>query len=344
MRQYVSLPIEKLVSDVPVDPLHARELADSIMRKGQLAPVIVREETQEVIDGFHRIAAMKELGFDQVECVVTPCDDEGFWDFRIIQASLHKNVTFARAIDWIEKVFEVSSLRKHWEHGGGGEYKSAYSVFASYRVGNPPKDVKEWVETKSAMWGLAPKTIEDWLYTRQSLAPDLLKEATSTSEGERGVAPYKTVAEVLPSKPELQRRIMEKAKAEALSTKDVRTLAQALKRAQDDEEIIQNILKQPVARTEDQMVRDAKVEKILGLPKTPPETIEITGDALICMMDYNKLTTSLEHLGKHIDTIPPHAKSALREKGLEAISKIQEFNLKLYPPAEVEYTVKEIEQ
>ena len=74
MRRYISLPIEELVSDVPVDPLHTRELADSIMSKGQLAPVIVREETKEVIDGFHRIAAMKELGFNEAECVVTPCD------------------------------------------------------------------------------------------------------------------------------------------------------------------------------------------------------------------------------------------------------------------------------
>ncbi len=266
MKQYVSLPIAELVSDVPVDPVHARELADSIMSKGQLAPVIIREETKEVIDGFHRIAAMKELGFSQVECVLTPCDDEGFWDFRIVHASLHKNVTFARAIDWIEKVFEVSSLRKHWEHGGGREYKSAYSVFTSYRVGNPPKEVKEWVETKAAMWGLAPKTIEDWLYTRQSLAPELLKEVTSTSGRERGIAPYKAVAEVLPTEPELQKRIMEKVKTEDLSTRDVRTLAQAVKRAEGEEEV-QSILRQPISRTEEQMLRDAKIEKLLSQPR-----------------------------------------------------------------------------
>ncbi len=266
MKQYVSLPIAELVSDVPVDPVHVRELADSIMSKGQLAPVIIREETKEVIDGFHRIAAMKELGFNQVECVLTPCDDEGFWDFRIIQATTHKNVTFARAIDWVEKVFELSSLRKHWEHGGGKEYKSAYSVFASYRVGNPPKEAKEWVEKKAAMWALAPKTIEDWLYTKQSLAPELLKEATSPSAGERGLASYKAVAEALPTKPELQKRVMEKTRAEDLSSQEVRTLAQAIKRAEDEEEV-QNILRQPISRTEDQLVRDAKIEKLLSQPR-----------------------------------------------------------------------------
>ena len=231
MKQYVSLPIEQLVSDVPVDPMHTKELADSIKSRGQLNPVIVREETKEVIDGFHRVAAMAELGFDRVECVLTPCDDEGFWDFRIIQASLHKNVTFARAVDWIEKVFEMSSLRKHWEHGGGREYKSVYSVFASYTRANPPKEVKEWVEAKSAMWGLTPRTIQNWLYTKQALAPELLKEATSPFEGEVAIPSYHAVAEGLPHKPELQKRIIEKAKVEDLSTKDVRTLAQALRRS-----------------------------------------------------------------------------------------------------------------
>lgn len=247
MNKYVRLPIEKLVSDVAVDLLHIKELADSIKSRGQLAPVIVREETLEVIDGFHRIVAMKELGFKEVECVLTPCDDESFWDFRIIQATTHKNVTFARAIDWIEKVFQLSPLYKHWEYGGGRRYKSAYSVFASYRQGNPPEEVKKWVENKAAMWGLAPKNIEDWLYTKQSLAAELLEEVTSPSEGERGIAVYKIVAEILPSKPELQKRIMAKAKVENLPTKDLRMLALALKQAQNEEEV-QGILNQPVNR------------------------------------------------------------------------------------------------
>lgn len=31
MKQYINLSIEELVSDVPVDPVHTKELADSIM-------------------------------------------------------------------------------------------------------------------------------------------------------------------------------------------------------------------------------------------------------------------------------------------------------------------------
>jgi len=42
MKRYTSLPIEKLVSDVAVDPVHTRELADSIKATGQ--PVSRTEE------------------------------------------------------------------------------------------------------------------------------------------------------------------------------------------------------------------------------------------------------------------------------------------------------------
>jgi len=344
MKQYISLPIGELVSDVPVDPVHVRELADSIMGKGQLAPAIIREETREVIDGFHRIAAMKELGFHQVECVLTPCDDEGFWDFRIIEATTHKNLTFARSIDWIEKVFEVSSLRKHWEHGGAKEYKSVYSVFASYRQGNPPREVKEWVETKSAMWCLAPKTIEDWLYTKQSLAPELLKEATSPSEGERGLLTYKTVAEILPTKPELQKKVVEKAKTEDLSGKDVRTVAQALKRAADEGER-DSILRQSVSRTEEQMVREAKVEKILSQPRevTPLEKWqEAKHEEVLYKLDLlGIINNSKAQTPEKISALTPAQKADIYHTCEEAIAEIRRVMDMIKATVQPEYLLKE---
>lgn len=222
MKRYENLPIAELVSDVPVDPVHTKELADSIMSKGQLAPVIVREETREVIDGFHRIAAMKELGFNQVECVVTPCDDEGFWDFRIVQASLHKNVTFARAIDWIDKVFELSPWRDR--------YKNALNLFDTTTQGYGPKEAQEWVQAKAKTWGLSPVTIKNWLYTKQSLPEDVLEKAkASPLEGEEiKFSHYVATAETLPGRPELQREILEKAKKEQLSPSEIRTVGQAL--------------------------------------------------------------------------------------------------------------------
>jgi len=271
MKQYVNLPIADLVSDVPVDSVHVKELADSIKSRGQLNPVIVRTETKEVIDGFHRVAAMAELGFDHVECVITPCTDEEFWDFRIIQASLHKNVTFARAIDWIDKVFRLNpGLRSIGERYSkeGKTYKNAYTLFAAVRQGTASPEITKWATDKAKVWGLAVATIENWLSARESLEPSLLEEVRHSVRGEAEISPahYIAVARELPTKPGLQRQVVEKIKAEDLSTKEIRTLSQALRRA-DDEEEVQGILRQPVSRTEEQILRDVRIEKLLSQPR-----------------------------------------------------------------------------
>ncbi len=316
MRQYINIPIEELVSDIPVDPLHTRELADSIMSRGQLSPVIAREETKEVIDGFHRIAAMKELGFNEVECVLTPCDDEGFWDFRIIEASTHKNITFARAIDWVEKVFESTPF---WERSarssGPNRYKSAYTLFERARDKTAPQEVQDWALKKAKMWGLSVGTIADWLETRERLQPGLLEEA---KRGETPLTHYREIAHTLPTRPELHKPIIEKARREDLSTKEIKTLAQALRRAEDVEEA-QSILRQPVSRTEDQMVREAKVEKLLKEPTVTPTPTEkrreLAGRLLEMYMDLQQQVHVIRQLRererKQLDVLKPSQREEL---------------------------------
>lgn len=343
MKRYDNLPIGDLVSDVSVDPVHTKELADSIMTKGQLAPVIVREETKEVIDGFHRIAAMKELGFNQVECVLTPCDDEGFWDFRIIEAALHKNITFARAIDWIEKVFESTPFwERHSRSIGQNRYKNAYTLFERARDKTAPQEVRDWAEKKAKMWGLAVATIAEWLETRERLHPELLEEA---KRGETPVTHYREVAHTLPTRPELHKPLIEKAKSEDLSTKEIKTLAQALKRAEDKEEI-QSILRQPVSRTEEQMVREAKVEKILTRPEVAkPERVverELKGAALLYWLDLEKMTASARGIDvKQLDALPPNHKEILYQSGQECVQEITRVNDSLKKNLEVPYRLKE---
>ena len=335
MRKYDSLPTKELVSDVPVDPVHTRELADSIMSRGQLAPVIIREETKEVIDGFHRIAAMKELGFDQVECVLTPCDEEGFWDFRIIQASLHKNVTFARAIDWIEKVFQLSP----WTD----RYKSAYVLYSKVQDGSAPKEAVSWAESKGKVWGLAPGTVRNWLQTKNALEPGLLDEV------KRGVSTrppdtYMEVARSLSTRPELQRPIIEKAAREDLSSKEVREVAQALRRAADTEEV-QSILKQAVSRTEDQMVRDAKVEKLLSHPRevTPLEQYqEAKYEDVLYKLDLLGIINSTRAMTQEkIDALTPEQKADVYHTCEEAISEIRRVMNMIEPGIQAEYRLKE---
>ena len=336
MRKYEVLPIDRLVSDVAVDPVHVRELADSIMSKGQLAPVIIREETKEVIDGFHRIAAMKELGFDRVEGVLTPCDDEGFWDFRIIQASLHKNVTFARAIDWIDRVFQLSPWTER--------YKSAYTLFNSIRQGDAPKDVVDWGGTKAKVWGLAPATIENWMRTKATLEPSLLEEVKKGGDTLAPTDTYVELAKTLPKRPELHKSVIEKAVREDLSSKEVREISRALRQAEDEGEV-RSILRQPVSRTEEQMVREARVEKILSEPRevTPLEKWqEAKHEEVLYKLDLlGIINSSKAQTPEKISALTPEQKADVYHTCEEAIAEITRVMNMLRPSIEAEFQLKE---
>lgn len=319
MRRYASLSIKELVSDVAVDLVHVRELADSIKVSGPISPVLVREENLELIDGFHRVAAMKELGFESVECILTPCDEETFWDLRIMSATLHKAVTFARAIDWIEEVFN----RSVWKE----RYKSPRSIFDRVSQGTAPQEAIEWTEGKAKKWGLAVNTILHWLRTKEQLPPDLLEEARiATSEG-RSLKHYTEIAEGLPGRPELQRQLLEKTEKEELAPKQVGEVAKAIRRAEDDEEV-QSILRQPVSRTEDQMVRDAKVEKILHVPliskSIEGKQIEFRGKLLEYFLDLENITVAAEQVtNEMLDVLPINQKEQLIERSEKCNKAIQ---------------------
>lgn len=262
MRKYEMLPIERLVSDVAVDPVHVRELADSIKVSGPISPILVRDENLELIDGFHRVAAMKELGFKDVESILTSCDNETFWDLRIMSASLHKAVTFARVVDWVEEVFNLSPLKN--------KYKNAYNLFENIHRGRGANEDKEWVQTKAQAWGLAPSTIRNWLATKENLPKDVLEKAkASPYQGEGpGISPYIRVAEGLSGRPELQRRVIEKVEKEALTDREVREVTKAVREARDEEEA-RDILSKPFSRTAEEVMREVKVERLISQPPVP---------------------------------------------------------------------------
>ncbi|MCL0057524.1 ParB N-terminal domain-containing protein [Dehalococcoidales bacterium] len=337
MKQYISLPIEELVSDVPVDPVHTRELADSIKSRGQLAPAIIREETRQVIDGFHRIAAMRELGFREMECVLTPCDDDTFWDFRIMSASLHKAVTFARAVEWIEEVFNISPWKS--------KYSSGYSLFHQVRVGEAPEDAKQWVTRKAQTWGLSIATIENWLYARRSMDSKLFEEVKTSPLKER-LTPshYIEIARALPEQHELQRKLIEKVEREDLSPSVAFKVAKALKQAEDDKEI-ESILRQPVSRTEEQMVREAKVEKLLAEPRevTPLEKYqEAKAEDVLYKLDLLGIINSSKAMTpEKINALTAEQKADVYHTCEEAIIEIRRVMDMIKSTVEPEYLLKE---
>lgn len=124
---------------------------------------------------------------------------------------LHKEVTFARAVDWIEEVFRLSQ----WV----GRYKSAFSLFASLERREASLDIQRWAEEKCKKWGVKIHTVFTWLYTKQALSPVLLQEAKREAETPLSLFHYIEVATYIPEKYELKRAIIEKAKKEGLTVK-----------------------------------------------------------------------------------------------------------------------------
>lgn len=260
MRRYISLPVEELISDVPVDPVHVRELADSIMVSGPICPVLAREENLALIDGFHRVAAMKELGFNQVECILSPCDEETFWDLRIMSATLHKAVTFARAIDWIDESFKASQLPK--------TYKNPFSLFQNVERGVAPEEAEAWVQSKVKKWGIPLGTLTHWLDSKERMSADLLEEVKEGRRPSLRPEHYIEAAHGLPGRAELQREVLAKAEREELGSTAVREVAKALRQASDEEEQ-KAILSRPFMRGAEDVVREVKVERLIAAPPVP---------------------------------------------------------------------------
>jgi hypothetical protein len=68
--QIVILPISFLKPHEDVDPGFVRELAEDIKRCGLLKkPIVVDSETLIIIDGHHRVEALKRLGCRRIPCL-----------------------------------------------------------------------------------------------------------------------------------------------------------------------------------------------------------------------------------------------------------------------------------
>ena len=51
-------------------------IAESLSVNGQYRPIVVREQTREVLAGNHTLAAAKSLGWGEIAATFVSCDDE----------------------------------------------------------------------------------------------------------------------------------------------------------------------------------------------------------------------------------------------------------------------------
>lgn len=248
-KRYVTLPVTDLVSDVAVDREHVERLAASLKAQGQLAPVQIRGK--DIIDGFHRVAALIEIGIETVDCIDVECTEEEFLDLRIASALTHEGVKADRAVPWI-----IAEVEKVWPG------QEAYSIFKSAADAGKGRDAQPdiWANLKAETWGVVVATLANWLSAHRRLAPDVWEDK-ELDYGHRRQIGKATPDHVL------QRQLAKKAKAEDLTYRQIDVVAQAAAKTEDAEER-RHILETPLDEQDaDDLKRRAKVAKFL---KTPP--------------------------------------------------------------------------
>lgn len=243
--------------DVPFDITHVEELARSIQKEsetgtpgtntGQLTPVLLGEVPGlgqfPIIDGFHRVPALKSLGREEVFATVRQNSTwEEIADLRILSASTHKAVRFSRLIEWIEESWKFSP----WS--GKMQPIQAFQLQASkqmtgVRSGLSSEEVdkiREWVSDKCEKWRVAPDLIYKDLAIARVAAPDLVKKAREGRSGRtlEAITPQhlQVISAVLPHRYDLQRVVAKASEELSLSVARARTLAAYVASAQSEEE------------------------------------------------------------------------------------------------------------
>ncbi|KKM22232.1 hypothetical protein LCGC14_1627440 [marine sediment metagenome] len=146
--------------DVPVDKAHVAALKQSIKAVGQLTPILVRRSTAQtkgellVIDGFHRVTAMKELGMT-IAAMEIDCDDDDFWATRIVSATQHEGVKTDRAALWVNELWNASPYTT--------EHKNVAGAIQAVDKGKADPMVQELVNKWIKAWGVTPKTLRNWV-------------------------------------------------------------------------------------------------------------------------------------------------------------------------------------
>lgn len=219
----VEIPIEQLVEDVPVNERHVKELCESLKTVGQISPLVVWSKEYRLIDGFHRAGGMKLIGMQYATCIVYDCDEETFWNLRILNAVTHRSVHFSRIVEWVNKAFAGT----HWaEKMRVAEAFSIGNRGAAVHIPLTPKERGElttWVIEKSRLWNLSPKKIRDMLKLAQ-LADSKLIDAVRDESVPGSFTRSMLELVVKIPQTDLQRALLTKVRTEKLSLKDVSDL------------------------------------------------------------------------------------------------------------------------
>ncbi len=243
------VPVELIHrEDVPVDREHVAELKASIVAEaakglgtGQLTPVLLGEVPRRddflIIDGFHRDAAFFDLGECEIYSTIRRGSSlEEVLDLRILTATSHASVNFARVVEWIGDA---------WTRTPWSEKLTVVQAFSLTKTASSGKvlglspaqaeEVKAWVNDKCDKWGLSPTTVHVNLTTAELADPELVKEARRRVGGHSlvDITPQHlgVIARGFPRQYALQRLVADIAKQHNMNIPSTRAVVEVIKKA-----------------------------------------------------------------------------------------------------------------
>lgn len=239
--------------DVAVDEAHVRELADSIerearggLRTGQLSSVTLGHipgfDKLAIIDGFHRVTALESKGRTEAFATIRPNSSwEEVIDLRILAATTHRSVKFARLIEWVGESWNYSQWSKKIK--AAQAFQLTFTGMTGSRLGldsEEVREIREWVERKCDQWHISASSVYIHLSTALLADPDLVKEARERIGGRKldAVTPQhlSAISRILPYKYEIQKEIAQAAKSLNLTVPKTRALALAVAQVKDVDE------------------------------------------------------------------------------------------------------------
>ena len=239
--------LDTLQHDVPTDRAHVEVLKASIWAYGQLAPVIIRKQDKAVIDGFHRITACLELGLSHIHATSVVCDDAEFQDARIISASMHKGVSFARVTLWVREMFLASEWAQKFKPAEAFRVAGREGMFVNMAhfeklwLKNVSSTdlyaVAQWCREKAQVWGMSAQQVANMLEIAERASPYLLPLVRERKSNREPVLTRSMLAKISQNIPDhdLQEAVAKKALAERLTEKEAVELVGAVVQAEPEQ-------------------------------------------------------------------------------------------------------------
>lgn len=172
--------VNDLVIDMPLDEANVARMAKIMDADGQTIPIIIWLKDFRVIDGFHRVAAAKRLGWQEIFCNVEDCSEEDFWDRRVVFSRPHHTLTDERLAIWISECWNATD----WcQEGIIPEVKEA--VWDIHKriihpaidghslplIGSLPPlqaEIYEWMRSKVERWNVSVYKLYEVLFQEDS--------------------------------------------------------------------------------------------------------------------------------------------------------------------------------